>query len=89
MALYLRATDSAVEFCKASKFWDGIKTPEGNINSAYGNLVFNPALSDGRSQFDWAFDSLAADRDSRQAFMRYNGTQHQYAGNRDLPCTFV
>lgn len=49
MALYLRATDEASEFYKASKFWDAIKTEDGKINSAYGNLVFNPMLTDGRS----------------------------------------
>ena len=89
MCLYLMGTDDAKLFTKASSFWDKIKTKDGKINSAYGNLVFNPSLGDGRSQFDWAFDSLKADKDSRQAFMRFNNTSHQYNGNRDLPCTFV
>ena len=89
MALYLRATDSAEEFSKASKFWDNIKTKNGKINSAYGNLIFNTSLTDGRSQFDWAFDCLKNDKDSRQAFMRFNNTSHQYDGNKDVPCTFI
>lgn len=89
MALYLRATDSAKEFSKASKFWDSIKTDSGTINSAYGNLIFNASLVDGRSQFDWAFDCLKNDKDSRQAFMRFNNTSHQYDGNKDVPCTFT
>lgn len=89
MALYLRATNDSIEFSKASKFWDGIKTKEGKINSAYGNLIFNPSLKDGRSQFDWAFDCLKNDKDSRQAFMRFNNTFHQYDGNKDVPCTFI
>ena len=45
-------------FSKASGFWSNIKTKKGTINSAYGNLIFNSSLKDGRSQFDWAFDSL-------------------------------
>ena len=89
MCLYLMATDDAKLFAKASGFWNAIKTKAGKINSAYGNLIFNPSLKDGRSQFDWAFDSLKNDRDSRQAFMRFNNTSHQYDGNKDLPCTFI
>ena len=89
MCLYLLASDKATDFSKASKFWDNIKTKDGKINSAYGNLIFNPSLKDGRSQFDWAFDSLKNDKDSRQAFMRFNNTSHQYDGNKDLPCTFI
>ena len=89
MALYLRATDDAKEFSKASSFWDNIKTKHGKINSAYGNLIFNKSLKDGRSQFDWAFDCLKNDRDSRQSFMRFNNTNHQYDGNKDVPCTFI
>ena len=89
MALYLRATDDAKEFSKASGFWNNIKTKKGKINSAYGNLIFNKSLKDGRSQFDWAFDCLKNDKDSRQAFMRFNNTNHQYDGNKDVPCTFL
>lgn len=89
MCLYLMATDDAKLFSKASSFWDGIKTRKGKINSAYGNLIFNKSLKDGRSQFDWAFDSLKNDKDSRQAFMRFNNTVHQYNGNKDVPCTFL
>ena len=89
MCLYLLGSDDARDFSKASKFWDSIKTKQGRINSAYGNLIFNKSLEDGRSQFDWAFDSLKNDKDSRQSFMRYNNTSHQYDGNKDVPCTFI
>ena len=89
MCLYLLGSDDARDFSKASKFWDNIKTKQGKINSAYGNLIFNKSLEDGRSQFDWAFDSLKNDKDSRQSFMRYNNASHQYDGNKDMPCTFI
>lgn len=89
MCLYLMATNSAQMFSKASSFWNNIKNSDGTINSAYGNLIFNESLNDGRSQFDWAYDSLKHDKDSRQAFMRYNNTSHQFNGNKDLPCTFI
>ena len=90
ICLYLNGTNKLSDFCKASSFWDKIKNPDGEtVNSAYGNLIFNPSLADGRSQFDWAFDCLKNDKDSRQAFMRFNNISHQYEGVKDLPCTFV
>ena len=89
MCLYLLASNNARDFAKASSFWNGIKTDQGTINSAYGSLIFNKSLSDGRSQFDWAFDCLKNDKDSRQSFMRFNNTTHQYCGNKDVPCTFI
>ena len=89
MCLYLNATDKLSLFEKASPFWKKIANDDGTVNSAYGNLIFNSSLDDGRSQFDWAFDCLKADRDSRQAFMRFNNMQHQHAGVKDLPCTFI
>ena len=89
MCLYLNATDSVDLFAKASPFWKKIANDDGTVNSAYGNLIFNESLADGRSQFDWAFDCLKADKDSRQAFMRFNNTSHQHEGVKDLPCTFV
>lgn len=89
LALYLMATDDACLFSKASKFWNFIKTEKNTVNSAYGNLIFNRSLADGRSQFDWAFDCLVKDKDSRQSFMRFNNTSHQYEGNKDVPCTFI
>lgn len=89
MCLYLNAESSVDLFEKASPFWKKIANDDGTVNSAYGNLIFNPSLEDGRSQFDWAFDCLKADKDSRQAFMRFNNMQHQYEGVKDLPCTFI
>jgi thymidylate synthase len=89
MALYLSATNDANLFSAASPFWNKIKNDDNTVNSAYGNLIFNPSLSDGRSQFDWAFDCLKADKDSRQAIVRFNTTSHQYSGVKDFPCTFL
>ena len=89
MCLYLNATDSVDLFAKASPFWQKIANVDGTVNSAYGNLIFNESLADGRSQFDWAFDCLKLDKDSRQSFMRFNNTSHQHEGVKDLPCTFV
>lgn len=89
LTLYLAATNSAELFTKASAFWDKIKNSDNTINSAYGNLIFNPSLSDGRSQWEWAKDSLIKDMDSRQAIVRFNNTIHQTSDVKDFPCTLV
>lgn len=88
ISLYLKATNRVEDFEKASPFWKNIANKDGTINSAYGNLIFNSSLSDGRSQYDWAVDCLLLDKDSRQSFMRFNNTSHQFNENKDLPCTF-
>lgn len=49
MCLYLNATDKLSLFEKASPFWKKIANDDGTVNSAYGNLIFNPSLEDGRS----------------------------------------
>ena len=89
MCLYLNGDNSVELFAKASQFWKKIANDDGTVNSAYGHLIFDKSLEDGRSQFDWAFECLKADKDSRQAFMRFNNTSHQYNGVKDLPCTFI
>lgn len=89
MCLYLNAENEVSLFGKASPFWNKIANDDGTVNSAYGHLIFDESLEDGRSQFDWAFDCLKKDKDSRQSFMRFNNTSHQYDGVKDLPCTFV
>lgn len=89
MALYLAAKNDSDLFAAASPFWNKIKNNDNTVNSAYGHLIFNPSLTDGRSQFDWAFDCLKTDKDSRQAIVRFNNTSHQYEGVKDFVCTFI
>src|SRR5574344_455001 len=85
--LYLSGTRDASLFSQASKFWSNLATENKTINSAYGYLIFQPLLKDGRSQFDWVIDSLIADKDSRQAVMFYNRPEFQYPGDKDFVCT--
>lgn len=89
IALYLNATRDAKLFAKATGFWDGIKNADGTINSAYGDLIFNPTTPNGKSQFDWAYESLVNDKDSRQAIMHFNRTDHEFIGVKDFPCTLT
>lgn len=71
-----------------SSFWNKITNPDGSLNSAYGNLIFDKRDSgNNESQWKWAYDSLVKDRDSRQALIHFNRPEHQFEGNKDFVCT--
>lgn len=73
-----------------SNFWSSIVNEDGTCNSAYGNLLFNMKDSQaGITQFQWAYDSLVKDKDSRQAIMHFNRPAHQYEGVKDFVCTLI
>jgi thymidylate synthase len=40
-----------------------------------------------RTPWDWAKQSLIADRDTRQALLRFSLPEHQWIGNKDQTCT--
>ncbi len=73
-----------------SSFWKNISNEDGTCNSAYGNLLFNlKDAENGFSQYQWAYDSLVKDKDSRQAIMHFNRPAHQYNGVKDFVCTLI
>lgn len=62
--------------------------------------VDHPFLSDGegpgsvkipkpvrRTPWEWAKESLIADKDTRQAILRFSLPEHQWKGNKDQTCT--
>lgn len=40
-----------------------------------------------RTPWEWAKQSLIADKDTRQAFLRFSLPEHQWMGNKDQTCT--
>ncbi|MFW6225916.1 MAG: thymidylate synthase [bacterium] len=75
---------------KFSSFWENICNENGTCNSAYGNLIFNKTdTRDKITQFQWAYDSLVKDKDSRQAIIHFNRPEHQYKANKDFVCTLI
>lgn len=72
---------------KFSKFWKNIQNEDGTANSAYGHLIFSTKNEHGMSQYEWAIKSLIKDKDSRQAIMHFNKSEHQYFSNKDFVCT--
>lgn len=72
---------------KYAKFWESIKNSDDTVNSSYGWLLFNNPNEFGFTQYRWALESLAQDKDSRQAVLHFNLPSHQYNGNKDFVCT--
>lgn len=70
-------------------------------NKSHGNdfekeMVDHPAFPKGQVQYSvgkrrtpwqWCLDSLKADKDSRQAILRFSLPEHQWIGNKDQTCT--
>lgn len=74
---------------KFAKFWDQIDNGNGTVNSAYGNLIFTEKNQHSINQYQWALQSLAEDKDSRQAILHFNMPSHQWKGNKDFVCTLT
>jgi len=75
---------------KFSSFWNHIANNDGTCNSAYGNLLFIKKDTPNEiSQFQWAYDSLFKDKDSRQAIMHFNRPEHQHNKVKDFVCTLI
>jgi thymidylate synthase len=69
--------------------WKQLANERGEVNSAYGKLIFADENEHGFSQYQWVIESLIKDKDSRQAFMHFNKPEHQYNGNKDQVCTLT
>jgi thymidylate synthase len=101
--LYNSCANTAEAFGKASKFWLSLANPDGTVNSAYGYLIWEKKshgshfeeskIADGvyryerRTPWEWAKQSLIADKDTRQAILRFSLPEHQWVGNKDQTCT--
>lgn len=84
---YFSGTNNPAYIENYASLWKGIHNPDGTINSAYGNLLFEDKNKHGITQYQWVIESLKKDKDSRQAFMHFNKPKHQWFGNKDQVCT--
>jgi thymidylate synthase len=84
---YFIGTSNPDFISKYASFWNTIKDQFGEVNSAYGNLIFRSWNSYGLTQYQWALTSLLRDKDTRQAILHFNTPKHQYLENKDFPCT--
>ena len=70
----------------APQIWKMVATPEGLINSNYGNLIFS---TDNFSQFDGCAKQLESDDQSRRAVMIYTRPSMQFEYNTDGMSDFI
>lgn len=71
-----------------SKFWVNIVNPDGRtLNSAYGALIFVEKNSSGLTPWQWAYQSLVKDKDTRQAIMHFNKPDYLKPESKDIICT--
>ena len=61
----------------------------GNPNYEHWGAEFLPAACNYgmRTPWQWAKESLMADKDSRQAFIKFSLPEHHWRGNKDQTCT--
>lgn len=84
---YFSGSKAASFIEQYASLWSKLKDEQGNVNSAYGNLLFAEKNEHGVTQYNWAIETLKKDKDSRQAFMHFNKPYHQHFNNKDQVCT--
>lgn len=87
LTLYFKGSNLVQDFEKASKFWSKLSDNGETINSAYGYLLFNIPINEYYSQWDWCYNALRDDKDTRQALMFVSTPSVQYIGVKDFICT--
>jgi len=87
LKLYFAGRNDLEGFEKASKFWGKLSSDGKTVNSAYGHLIFTEKNIHGKTEWEWAYDALVADKDTRQALIRFNKPAMSYDGNKDFVCT--
>ena len=87
---YLSGSKSVDEIGQYAEMWKKVADDDGNVNSNYGDLIFNPHIlrsSESLSQFEWCRRTLEYDIDSRQAVLNLNLLEHKVRETKDFPCT--
>ena len=87
--LWYLSGDKNIDFISQySKFWKHLVNRDDTVNSNYGWLLFFEKYSSANlSQWEWAYQSLVNDKDTRQAIMHFNLPKHQFGENKDFVCT--
>lgn len=86
---YFSGTNKSDFIENYASMWKQLKNEKGEVNSAYGNLIFTEKNEYDYTQYQWVIQSLKKDKDSRQAFMHFNKPYHQHDGNKDQVCTLT
>lgn len=92
-AWYFGGDRDAAYISQYAKLWDEQKNDDNSLNSQYGILVFyqkqkHPTMGfQCMAPFEWAWKSLALDKDSRRAMIVYNSGAYNFLGNKDFICS--
>jgi len=73
-----------------ANLWNTIQNEDWLVNSNYWYLVFYRDILTNNwwNQYEWALNSLKQDKESRQAFIRYNHDWCQELFEKDVICTY-
>lgn len=83
-AWYFSGSRNVNDISKYSKFWLKLKNEDNTVNSNYGWLIFYKGKQSG---FDWSYNQLIKDINSRKAIILYNDRDCYYDNNKDFICT--
>lgn len=99
LAWYLSGSSSIKDISKYSQVWKSIAN-KGKVNSNYGRIVFHEIhdinfdfkdnelkLKIPTTMFDYAFDALCKDVDTRKSIILYNNPKYFNLENKDFICT--
>lgn len=86
MDWYISGDLNIENISKYSSFWTSLRNLNNTVNSNYGFLSLKQTFN-GLSQFEWCYEKLSKDKNSRQALINYNQPCHKYEGNKDFVCT--
>ena len=84
---YINGNNKSEFISKYASLWNKLKNDNDTINSSYGYLIFNDLNLNNITQWQWSYESLKKDKDSRQAILHFNNSSHQVLGVKDFPCT--
>lgn len=84
---YFTGDNKLETISKYSGFWSNIANTDGTLNSAYGDLLFTRKNEAGVNQWQWAYNQLVKDKDSRQAIMYFGRPDFQKFDCKDFVCT--
>lgn len=80
---YLRGDPYDTSITEHASMWKGLINADGTINSNYGQYIF------AGDQFEYAFQILYDDKDSRRSAMVILQPYHLFMETKDLPCTYA
>lgn len=92
------AIEEFLWYCRGDRFdhsitqhasmWKKLEQADGGFNSNYGQYLFQPRSPSNISQFEACAQELRQNKDSSRASMVLLKSEHLYAENTDVVCTY-